>query len=148
MELTYAPAAPEDADLIFSLSKDLILRYEDLNAIDPEKVLRWVRRKIEENIGQYTCVLLESEKAGFFRFCPAGEMMELDDLYILPPFRSRGIGTAIIRKCCAGTGLPVMLYVFTGNTGALGLYRRLGFRVAETVSPTRCIMIKEPEVTL
>ena len=148
MELTYAPAAAQDAELIYALSKDLILRHEDLTAIDTEKVLQWVRRKIGENISQYRCVFRNGEKAGYYRLCPAGDRMELDDLYILPPFRNQGIGSAVIKKCCAETNMPIMLYVFTGNTGAMALYRQLGFRVTEAVGPTRCIMVKEPEVTL
>lgn len=147
MELTFSPARASDIDAIFALSKDLIDRYEDLTSIDYDKVLAWVRRKIEENIGEYVCVFCGGEKAGYYHLCPAEGMTELDDLYILPRFQRRGIGTAVIEKCCAETALPVMLYVFTRNTGAFSLYQRLGFRVNEYVGTSRCIMIREPEVT-
>lgn len=146
MELTFSPADAGDIEPIFSLSKDLIDRYEDLASIDYGKVLAWVRRKIEGNIGEYTRVLLNGEPSGYYRLCPAEGMMELDDLYILPRFQRRGIGTAVIKKCCGETNLPVMLYVFTRNSGAVSLYQRLGFRVTETVGATRCIMVKNPEV--
>ena len=36
-----------------------------------------------------------------------------------------------------------MLYVFTKNTGALALYRRLGFREVGTAGTTRLILRKE-----
>ena len=148
MTLTFAPAEDPDAAVIFSLSKALIDAYEDTAAIDYEKVLNWVRRKIGSCIGQYTCVFADGHKAGFFRISTADGMAELDDLYILPEFRNRGIGTAVIQKCCAETGLPLMLYVFTKNTGAMALYRRLGFRVQEYVGNTRCIMVRVPGETL
>ena len=144
MVLTYVPAEHSDAGTIFSLSKALIDAYEDTAAIDYEKVLAWVRRKIETNIGTYTCILCDGQKAGYFRLCPAGGMTELDDLYILPEFRNKGIGTAVLRKCLGEAVLPVMLYVFTKNTGAMALYSRLGFRIQEYVGGTRCIMVRSP----
>ena len=148
MVLTCAPAEAADAAVIFSFCKALIDTYEDTAAIDYEKVLNWVRRKIENHIDQYTCVFADSEKAGFFRISESDGMAELDDLYILPEFRNRGIGTAVIQKCCAETSVPLMLYVFTKNTGAMALYRRLGFRVQEYVGNTRCIMVRLPQENL
>lgn len=148
MELTFAPAAGPDIDIIYSLSKDLIDRYEDIGSIDYEKVLAWVRRKIEKKISEYTCVFCDGTKAGYYRVTAADGMTELDDLYILPEFQSRGIGTFIINKCCAESKLPVMLYVFTRNTGAFALYQRLGFRVAKQVGTSRCIMVRAPEENL
>ena len=138
MNLTYIPADASDIEPIFTLSRDLILRYEDLTAIDCDRVLAWVHRKIEENITQYRRILAGGTHAGYFRLSPAASGWELDDLYILPALQGRGIGTAVIEDCCARG--PVILYVFTNNTGALNLYRRLGFRVREQVSPTRLIL--------
>lgn len=143
MNLTFEPAAPQDADIIFQLGKDLIHRYEDLSAISYDRVMDWVRSKITDDIHSYTRVLLEGQTVGYYRFVPSKGMMELDDLYVLPPFQNQGIGTQIIHNCCDQTALPIMLYVFTKNTRALTLYERMGFRISRTVSSTRCIMIKE-----
>ena len=144
MELTYKPAEQRDVQIIFDLSRDLIDRYEDVASIDYDRVLNWMHRKIEENIGQYICVFADGRKAAYYRFCRNGQMMELDDLYVLPEFRSRGIGTKILEKCCAETADPVMLYCFTRNSGALSLYRRMGFQVTQKVGNTRCIMVRQP----
>lgn len=144
MNLTYAPATQTDAPVIFTMSKALIDDYEIPETIDYDKVLGWVRRKIDTHITEYRCVYLDGQKAGYYRCCPGEGMMELDDLYILPEFRSRGIGTAIIQKCCAETDLPVMLYVFTRNTGAFALYRRLGFRVTREIGESRRVMVRQP----
>lgn len=143
MNLQYLPATQQDTEIIFGLSRDLIHRYEDLSAIAYDRVMDWVHRKIQENIHSYTCVYLDDQKAGYYRFIPEGDGMELDDLYILPQFQGRGIGTAVIAKCCEQTQLPIMLYVFTKNIRAIALYERMGFRIDRTVSPTRCIMIRE-----
>lgn len=148
MDFTFAPAAVRDIGTIFDLSKVLIDEYENLQNINYDKVLTWVRRKIEVNIASYTCIFYRGQKAGFYRFCPNDTMMEIDDLYILPEFRNQGIGTFVIRKCCSETNLPVMLYVFTRNTGALSLYRRLGFQVTQAIGDSRCIMVRNPEEAL
>ena len=97
MELTYSPARPEDAPVIFGFARELIERYETDPDLDLAMALDWTRRKIEKRIGEYTRVLLDGAVAGFFRFVPDGERMELDDLYVLPAFQNKGIGTAILR---------------------------------------------------
>lgn len=141
MNLTFTPALPADAGEIFALNDGLIRQYEDLSAIDLPKVLAWVRRKIETNLSEYCRICADGVHVGFFRLCPADGGWELDDLYIFPEFRNQGIGTTVIRDCCARG--PVMLYVFTKNTGALALYRRLGFREVGTAGQTRLILRKE-----
>ena len=62
MNLRFVKATIEDAEEIFIQAKELIDTYEDLSAIDYEKVLAWVKRKIENHIAEYQCVLSEGEK--------------------------------------------------------------------------------------
>lgn len=139
MHLTYEPARPEDAPVIFGFAKELIERYETDPEVDLDEALGWTKRKIEKRIGEYTRVLCDGTLAAYYRFAPDGERMELDDLYVLPAFQKRGIGTAVLRRCLAA-GKPVYLYVFTGNARAVALYQREGFKKVEEVSPTRMIM--------
>ena len=141
MRLTYEPACIEDAPVIFGFAKELIETYETDPELDLAMALAWTKRKIEKRIGEYTRVLADGEAAAYFRFVPDGDRMELDDLYVLPAWRDRGIGTAVLRRCLA-QGRPVYFYVFTGNTRAVALYEREGFRKAEDVSPTRMIMAR------
>ena len=143
MELTFQRARQEDVDVIFRFNRDLIDRYEDVQSIPYEGVLSWVRQKIEDNIGSYTRIYADGHHAGFYRFIPNGEKMELDDLYIFSEFQNRGIGTRILEKCCSETSRPVMLYVFSRNTGAWKLYQRMGFKIRETIKNTRYIMVRE-----
>ena len=145
MELVYESAAAADIDRIFDLNNRLICQYEDLQAIDLEKVLAWVRRKITNHIGSYTRILLHGELAGYYRLVPNGVEMELDDFYIFPEFQGRGIGSAVLHHCC-DIDKPIMLYVFTGNHGAIALYRRFGFDISETVDTTRVIMRRAAEI--
>lgn len=147
MKLDFRPAQPEDIAPLFAFNRELIDAYEDKTQIDRGRVLAWVRRKLEQHLSEYTCIWADGQKAGYFHFYPLdGKVMELDDLYLFPAFRGRGIGTEIIRACCrAAAGRPVVLYVFVRNTRAVALYRRLCFCVAAQPSPTRYIMRREAD---
>ena len=144
MLLTYQPADASDLDALFAFNKELIDQYEDLSQIPYQKVLAWVRQKLEQQIQEYTCIFVDGKKAGYYHFSPMdSDTMELDDLYLFPAFRGHGIGTAVIQKCCAETSQPILLYVFQKNTGAIALYQRMGFRIqctTQNVSRTRYIM--------
>ena len=141
MQLSYEPARAEDGPVIFGFAKELIERYETDQDLDLEMALGWTKRKIEKRIDEYTRVLCDGEVAGYYRFAPDGDKMELDDLYVLPEYRSRGVGTAVLRRCLA-QGKPIYFYVFTGNARAVALYEREGFRKVGGVSPTRMIMAR------
>lgn len=138
---SYQPARQADANAIFALSKALVEQYETAE-IDFDRVMQWMRRKIEQSIGEYQRVMVGDRVAGYFHFHQDGDRMELDDLYILPPFQNQGLGTAVVAHCCAATELPVYLYVFIRNEGAVRLYQRMGFRIMETLNSSRYIMQK------
>ncbi len=139
-----APAQHADIEILYACNRALIEIYEDTDTIDLAHVLAWIRRKLEGHIEEYSRILVDGEVAGFFRFALSEDAMELDDLYILPAYQNRGLATALIRSLVSTTALPVFLYVFRENRGAVRLYERLGFRVTEEVSPTRYIMTRLP----
>lgn len=139
-KIAYTAASLDDIPQIYSLCKLLIDTYEDVAQINYQKVLQWVEHKIRENIGEYTCVYLSGEKAGYFRLCSGEGQLELDDLYILPGFQNRGLGSAVVKKCILQANCRIFLYVFSRNVDAIRFYSRLGFAVAEQVSQTRLIM--------
>ena len=141
MELIFDPARPEDAPVIFGFAKELIETYETDPELDLAMALAWTKRKIEKRIDEYTRVLRDGQTVAYYRFVPDGARMELDDLYVLPAWRDKGIGTAILRRCLS-QGKPVYFCVFTGNVRAVALYEREGFRKVGDVSPTRMIMAR------
>ena len=141
MELTYKSAKAEDIEPVYALCKALIEKYEQPETVDLPKVLRWVRHKIETSIGEYTVVCADGRKAGYYHFYKNEDgMFELDDLYVFPEFQNRGIGSAVIQKCYGSVQTPVMLYVFIRNARAVDLYKRMGFKVTETIKDSRYIM--------
>lgn len=143
MNLEYKQAQAEDIERLYELNKTLIDRYEDIQSIEYDKVLKWVRRKIESCIAEYTCVYVNNEKAGYYHFFKNDDgLFELDDLYIFSDYQRMGIGTEIINKCCMEANSPVYLYVFIKNQGAVALYERLGFKIVQTIEDSRYLMQK------
>ena len=67
---------------------------------------------------------------------------ELDDLYVLPGFQNRGIGSAILQRCITMSAKPLYLYVFSRNIRAISFYERFGFCVQKTIGNTRLIMAR------
>ena len=137
MNLRFVEATIEDAEEIFAQAKELIDTYEDISAIDYEKVIAWVKRKIEKHIGEYCCVFSNGEKCAYYRLCEDGE---LDDLYVRSSWRNCGIGSAILRKCLEESKENLYLYVFSGNERAISFYMRHGFTIRQTVGKTRLIL--------
>jgi ribosomal protein S18 acetylase RimI-like enzyme len=65
-----------------------------------------------------------------------GGMLHIVDQAIVPEWRNRGIGTAIMRALmdeAGAAGLPVRLEVSSANDPSFRLYERLGFVPIETV---------------
>ena len=142
--LALKPATPEHAPLILEQCRDLILRYEDLKQINLERVLAWLDKKLRENISYYTCVYSKETLVAFFSLREEETQVELDDFYVLEPYRNRGFGSEILEDCITKTQKPIYLYVFTSNQGAIRLYERCGFVKTREVSPTRIIMTRCP----
>ncbi len=141
MDIAFASAVAEDAAAIFDLCRSLIDAYEDISAINYDSALSWLGVKIQTNISTYKRIMVGDDVVGFFRLEKLGNKYELDDFYILPEYRNAGIGTAVLEKLCRPNRC-IFLYVFTNNIGAIRLYKRFGFDVVKTVSPTRQIMEK------
>jgi ribosomal protein S18 acetylase RimI-like enzyme len=131
----FEPAEQRDLPLLFALNKALIDEYEDLTAIDYDRVLLWMRQNLEVHLPDFHRILYEGEPAGFFCLSDS----EVDSLFVLPQFRGKGIGTEVIRHC-QSTSPSLLLYVFRRNTGAVNLYRRMGFQITKEVGKTRYIM--------
>lgn len=144
MNISFKNATKDHVEEIYCLCKKLVDDYENTAEINYEKVLKWIHRKIENSIHEYTVIYSDNQKVGYFHFYKnQDDKYEIDDLYILPQFQNKGIGTEVIKMCCSSVSAPVMLYVFVKNKKAVALYKRLGFKVKEIVNNTRYIMEKQ-----
>ena len=137
MNILFENARDNDIPVIFSQAKALVDAYEDVSSIDYDKVLKWMERKITQHINEYRCVVIDGERCAYWRLCEDGE---LDDLYVLPQFRGKGIGSCIMKRCIEESEKPIWLYVFSRNIRAITFYERFGFSVRKEVGTTRLVM--------
>lgn len=129
-----------DAEAVFELNREAVLAYEDSPSVDKDKALLWIRKDIGENIGKYRRILFGEEKAGYVRLDDLGDKWFLDDLFLFPSFRGKGIGTALLSEHLKNAGKPTELFVFIRNTGARRFYERLGFTEAASIRDSRIRM--------
>ncbi len=72
-------------------------------------------------------IIIEGKRAGFYTFRPAENGFHLEHFYILPPFQSRGVGSAVLRLLLEeAAGRPVFVGVLKGSP-AIRFYRHHGF---------------------
>ena len=87
-------------------------------------------------------VLSNDREIGFLRVTEKKGVAFIAQIYIIPDYQGKGIGTALVREVLA-RNLPVELSVLKLNTDARRLYERLGFRVNDE-SATHYHMRIEP----
>ena len=76
MRITYERATSSDIERLYLLCRQLIDDYENIECIDYERVLRWVRQKLETTIDEYTAVYAEGQKALFVTGLASEKQME------------------------------------------------------------------------
>lgn len=136
--ITIRMAGPEDAGLILEFVCDLA-EYE--RAPDAVKVSEEdLRRDGFPGAGggrYFECVIAEEDgqAAGIALFFPVystwrGRAMHLEDLFVRPRFRGRGIGRALLEKVAAVSverGCVLLFWhVLDWNTPAIEFYKTLG----------------------
>jgi ribosomal protein S18 acetylase RimI-like enzyme len=86
---------------------------------------------------RYQVIVVEGQDVGALSVEQRPNEVFLGDIEILPEWRGRGLGTAILNELVTKahqSGLPVTLQVLRGNP-AQRLYDRIGFRVVgETIT--------------
>jgi GNAT superfamily N-acetyltransferase len=82
---------------------------------------------------EYSIVMHDSERIGRLYVLRADDQIRIMDLTIVPPFRSLGIGTQLIRELieeATQAKLPLRIYVENFNPST-ALFRQLGFKQIE-----------------
>lgn len=138
--LSQRPANPADNDFLLAVFAE---SRPDL-ALLPEAVrAQVIHMQFDVQLRQYRTSapdavdwILEFEHDG--RTEPVGRCYlqrgasehRLLDIAILPDWRGRGLGSAVLQRLCldaARAGVPLRLNVWQANEGAIRLYRRHGF---------------------
>jgi len=117
----------EDAAAVLDFNRRQIEEYADLSSEQKEYALKRAEEEALEKLSEYKRVRAGSKIVGYYFLHEENGKTELADLYVLDPYRGRGIGTAILKKCVEEARSDISLYVFTKNEGARRLYARFGF---------------------
>ncbi len=141
MNLTLRPAEPADRDLLFRIYAST--REQEMALVDwgeAQKAAFLVQqftaqdtyyRTQDEYAGAvYNLILLDGEPIGRLYLHRRPKEIRVMDIALLPPFRNRGLGSALLRDLqseAAATGRVVSIHVEQFNP-ARHLYTRLGFR--------------------
>jgi GNAT superfamily N-acetyltransferase len=136
LSLTIRSAAPADAELVFSLIRELADYERLLHEVDATQAmiadaLFAPQPRVFADIAEWS-----GEPAGlalwFYDFSTFRGLhgLYLEDLYVRPAFRRHGIGKALLRRLarrCAAEGLARLEWaVLDWNEPAIGFYRSLG----------------------
>lgn len=133
--LTFRPAGREDVPLILRFIRDLAAyeRMSDQVVADEATLEEWL---FDRNKAEVLFAVLEGTEVGFALFFHnfstflgrAG--LYLEDLFVLPEYRGRGVGRAILRRLAAlaverGCG-RLEWWCLDWNAPSIAFYRSLG----------------------
>jgi ribosomal protein S18 acetylase RimI-like enzyme len=141
-EVRLRRATEADGEFLYALYADS--RAEEVAATgwDQQRQRAFVRMQFAARHRDYagrfaaardSIVLCGGQAVGRLLVDRQGGAVTVVDLALLPSWRGRGIGSALLRQVldeAGGEGLAVHLAVAADNLRALRLYRRLGFAVA------------------
>lgn len=110
----------------------------------------WNRSGVGRFAAQDVCIIQFREiDVGFLAISHTLDMFKVNQLFILPEYQGRGIGSACMTRIIDDANLegkPVVLQVLKVNTRGITFYQRLGFTIVGE-SATHVQMEKLPELS-
>ncbi|MFC1802743.1 GNAT family N-acetyltransferase [Thermoproteota archaeon] len=103
--------------------------------------IKYIREGIQNKRNLVLGAFIENQLVGFisaslsrtFSWDIAERMASIDDLYVLPVFRRRGIATKLMVECLdrleSSGSQSVRVNLISSNESALSLYAKLGFNI-------------------
>jgi GNAT superfamily N-acetyltransferase len=125
---TLRPATTGDAPAVAELllaSRRTFLPYAPL-AHRPAEVRHWVAARLIP-AGGVQLATIDGAVVGVVATAERGGIAWIDQLYLLPGFAGRGIGTQLLHHAQATRPAPIRLYCFQANVRARRFYERHGY---------------------
>ena len=123
-------ATADDSEFAYRTKKAAFSEYvEKVWGWDEEEQRRLHGRRFASQDVQV--IQVSGIDAGILTVVRELDCVKLNQLFILPEYQNRGIGTACMMRViedAAASGFPVRLQVLKVNGRAVSFYRRLGFR--------------------
>ena len=136
----------DDSEFVFATKKEALREYV-------EQVWGWnesYQRELHNTrfaTHDFRIIGLRGTDVGFFATSNTSDMLKLHQLFILPEYQGRGIGSACMKRIINDANKAderVNLQVLKINTRAITFYQRLGFVIVDDKS-VHLQMEKRPE---
>ena len=145
-DLSIRKAREIDSEFVFAVKKEAFREYA-------EQVWGWDESHQRESHNarfashDFRIIGFRGTNVGFFATSNTSEKLTLHQLFILPEYQGRGIGSACMTRIVNEAKMeqkPVMLQVLKINTRAIAFYERIGFKIASDDS-THVQMVRSSE---
>ena len=145
-ELSIRKACTSDSEFVFTVKKAAFREYvEQAWGWDDGYQQELHNRRFA---AQDVCIIQFREvDVGFLAISNTSDMFKVNQVYILPEYQGRGIGSACMTRIIDNANLeqkPVVLQVLKVNTRGITFYQRLGFTIVGE-STTHVQMEKLPK---
>lgn len=137
MNIRMRPATEDDTENMYNWEIDSI--HPDLRTRSDVQEL--IRKDVDQSIKD-TLMIMDGDKTiGMFTACMIddGEWRYIGEIYLIPEYRGKGIGTSILKKEINNYD-RIRLKVATTNDKAIKLYKSLGFEIIKEVDGQMYIM--------
>ena len=130
-ELSFRKAHASDSEFVFAVKEAAYREYV-------EQVWGWddnyQRERHNREFASYNLYILQfcGTDVGFLITSCASDTLKVNQIFILPEYQGRGIGSACMTRIVDDAGLEgksVVLKVLKVNTRGIALYQRLGFTI-------------------
>lgn len=146
-KLTFCPAGFEDLPPLLRWSVRHVKEYETAK-LDWKHVEEILSEKLRQELPCCRRIYKNGKKIGYFSLLQRPEYLELNNFWIFLPFRGQGIGSQVLQYCkgeARKASLPLRLFVFTKNKGAVRFYKRWGFLETSRFYQSRILMEYRPD---
>ena len=145
-ELSLRKANANDSEFVFTVKKAAFREYvEQVWGWDDSYQRELHSRRFDSQ--ELLIIQFRGIDIGFLSTSNTSDALKLNQLYILPEYQGRGIGTAGMTRVLDDASLrqkPVVLQVLKVNTRGIVFYQRLGFIIVGETT-THVQMKKIPE---
>lgn len=136
-------ATPSDSEFAYRVKKAAFKAYVDeVWGWDDEQQRQMHERRFDSQ--DFFVIQWEGVDAGILAMVKEADTLRINQLFILPEYQGRGIGTACINQIeenLHDSVLTICLQVLKVNKPAFAFFQKLGFREVET-SDTHILMEK------
>lgn len=125
-------ASNKDVDrLKYYKLKSIIDYAHDLDDEEISKIDAYIDNSVPKQINNYKNIVYNTKIVGSILIDKNDDSLLIDEIFIEKKYRSKGIGTSIIKTIIDNSNWNIYLWVYKENVKAFNLYKSLGFSVKD-----------------